>query len=436
MIRFLFVLATVFGNLLPGLAAETAGSPNFRFDFGGREPAGFQGVTPSTLYSPDRGFGFEPGAEVKSFSRGGKNAQVDGFCTSERPFQFSVAVPEGNYAVTVVLGDAQEASRTTIKSELRRLMVEGVEMPAGQFATQTFLVNVRTPRIPGGGEVRLKERERTSEWMNWDEKLTLEFNDRRPAVCSVEIHPAKPAATIFLLGDSTVCDQPREPYASWGQMLPRFFDERVVVANHAESGESLRSSLGSHRLEKVLASMAPGDFLFIQYGHNDMKEKGEGVGAFTTFKTDLKRFVAGARQRGGRPVVITPMHRRTFDAAGKIANSHGDYPAAVRDVAREENVPLIDLQAMSKPFYESLESLGRDQSKRAFAPGDGTHHNNYGSYQLARCVMEGIRTNQLGLEQFFAAAAVAKFDPARPGSPEEFHLPASGSMNAPKPLGN
>ena len=89
--------------------------------------------------------------------------------------------------------------------------------------------------------------------------------------------------------------------------------------------------------------MKPGDYLLIQFGHNDEKEKGEGVGAFTTYKADLKKFVAAARERGAIPVLITPVQRRTFDQAGKITNSHGDYPEAVRQVAREENVALIDL---------------------------------------------------------------------------------------------
>ena len=81
--------------------------------------------------------------------------------------------------------------------------------------------------------------------------------------------------TIFLLGDSTVCDQPLEPYASWGQMLTRFFGLGVAIANHAESGESLRSSLGAKRLDKILSLIKPGDYLLIQYAHNDEKEKGE-----------------------------------------------------------------------------------------------------------------------------------------------------------------
>jgi len=263
---------------------------------------------------------------------------------------FSVALPEGNYLVTVTLGDAQGESTTTIKAELRRLVLEKEHTSRGRLVTRSFVVNIRTPRIGSDGEVKLKDREKTTEIWAWDEKLTLEFNDARPAVAALTITRVESIPTVYLLGDSTVCDQPREPYASWGQMLTRFFKPGIAIANHAESGESLRSSLGARRLDKVLSLMKPGDYLFIQFGHNDEKEKGEGVGAFTTYKGLTLNVSFGnvaPVKRGGIPVLVTPMQRRTFDGNGRVTNSHGDYPEAVRQVATEEKVPLIDLHRMS-----------------------------------------------------------------------------------------
>jgi lysophospholipase L1-like esterase len=407
--------------------------PRYQFDFGpGRVAPGYTQVLPNTIYSKELGYGFEPGAAVSCVERGGKDALRGDFCTSDKPFFFSVALPEGNYNVTVTLGDAAGASTTTIKAELRRLLLEEVHTAKGRFATRTFTVNIRTPQIAGGGEVKLKDREKTTEIWNWDEKLTLEFNNTSPKVCALEITPADHIPTVFLLGDSTVCDQPREPYNSWGQMLPRFFRAGVAVANHAESGESLRSSLGAKRLDKVLSLMKPGDYLFIQYGHNDEKEKGAGVGAFTTYKASLKRFVEEARKHGGTVVLITPMHRLTFDAAGQITNSHGDYPEAVRQAAKEENVPLIDLNVMSKPFYEAL---GPAEAKKAFAPGDATHHNNYGSYELAKCIVEGIKADKLGLVKYLVRD-VPPFKPGRPDAIASFHIPPSPLNTDVKPLGN
>src|SRR5262245_54115789 len=209
-------------------------------------------------------------------------------------------------------------------------MLERVETAFGEFETRTFTVNVRTPQISGGGEVKLKDREKMVEAWAWDEKLTLEFNGESPTVSAIEITAAE-VPTIFLLGDSTVCDQPQESYSSWGQMLPRFFGPGVAVANHAESGESLRSSLGARRLDKVLSLIKPGDYLFIQYGHNDQ--------------------------------------------------------------------------------------------------------NNYGAYGLARCVVEGIKANNLNIAKFLAKD-VTGFDPSHPDPPENFKIPASPLRSEVKPPGN
>jgi lysophospholipase L1-like esterase len=426
-------LLTIAGNVRAQDAAGRSNTPTLKFDFGpGKVKEGYRQVLPTTLYTKELGYGFEPGARVTCVDRGGGDALRGDFCTAASPFYFSVALPEGNYDVTVTFGDRAGESVTTVKAELRRLMLEEVRTARGRFETRTFTVNVRTPRIPSGGEVKLKDREKTTEAWAWDEKLTLEFNNARPVVAAIEIKRNDKAPTLFLLGDSTVCDQPREPYNSWGQMLTRFFKPGLAVANHAESGESLRSSTGARRLDKVLSLIRPGDYLFVQFGHNDEKEKGEGVGPFTTYKASLKRYVEEARGRGATVVLVTPMQRRTFDAGGRVTDSHGDYDDAVRQAAKELNAPLIDLHAMSTPFYEAL---GPEESKKAFAPGDGTHHNNYGSYQLARAVVEGIRSNRLGLVKYLTDD-LRPFDPAHPDPVSSFKIPPSPLATETKPLGN
>jgi lysophospholipase L1-like esterase len=423
-----FRAAVVWAVACAGLAPARAPATGFKFSFGpGRVPPGYARVAPETTYARERGYGFDLGSTVTATDRGGDDALRAGFCTAERPFFFSVAVPEGNYRVTVTLGDRDGESDTTVKAESRRLMLEAVRTARGKFATRSFTVNVRTPEIAGGGRVRLKPREK--DYLHWDDKLTLEVNGPRPCLCALEIAKADDAVTVYLMGDSTVTDQPHEPWNSWGQMLPRFFKPGVAVANHAESGESLKSSLAARRLDKVLGTMKPGDYLFLQFGHNDQKERGPGVGAFTTYKADLKRFVADARRQGGKPVLVTSMHRRRFGGAGKVVETLGDYPEAVRQVAKEEGVPLIDLHAMSRPLYEAL---GAEGSKQAFV--DNTHHNNYGSYELARCVVEGVRRGVPGLVQFLADD-VPPFDPVRPDPVEGFRVPASPPAAA-KPDGS
>lgn len=349
------------------------------------------------------------------------------------PFYFSIKAPnEGNYRVKVVIGDPHSETTTTVKAEIRRLMVEKLHTAPGKFETRTFIVATRTPKIPGDGEVRLKPREKTTEAWAWDDKITLEFAGDHPAVRSIEVEKADNLPTLFIAGDSTSTDQPGQPFNSWGQMLPRFFKPDIAIANHGESGESLHSFVGENRLAKVMSMIKPGDWLFIQMGHNDQKEKGEGVGAFTTYKASLKQFIAQARQHGATPVLITPMNRLTFDDSGKITNSLGDFPEAVRQAAKEENVALIDLNAMSKPFYEAL---GPQDAHLAFAGKDTTHHSDYGSYELAKCIVEGIRQAKLPLSKFLVPG-MPPFDPAQPDAFTKFDIPSESLTQAQRPYGS
>jgi lysophospholipase L1-like esterase len=383
-------------------------------------------VTPDMYYSPERGYGFEPGTEPQS----------------GKPYFFSVDLPEGNYDVTVKLGGPVPAM-TTVKAELRRLMLENVHTTAGQTIARTFTVNIRTPQIPTtgaipAGEVKLKApRETVQEAWAWDKRLTLEFNGSAPSVQAIDIKPAR-VPTIFLLGDSTVCDQPQEPYNSWGQMLPRFFKPGIAIANHGESGETYRDSLQRRRLDKILSALRPGDTVLMQFGHNDQKQIKEGKGGpFTTYKDEIKNHVDAIRARGGIPVIMSSMERRNFDAHGKVVPSLIDYANAARQSAQELKTAFIDLNAMSKPFYEAL---GPEKSKAAFAepsPGkiDNTHHNSYGSYELAKLVIRGIRDNRLPAAKFIATDFPA-IDPAHPDAVEKFAVPASPGATGQRPLGD
>jgi len=225
------------------------------------------------------------------------------------------------------------------------------------------------------------------------------------------------------MGDSTVCDQPAEPWNSWGQMLPRFFKPEIAVANHSESGETVADSLRAQRFAKIFSLMKPGDYLFVQFGHNDMKN--HATNALETYKSDLRKVVERTRSLGGTPVLVTSMERK----AGLEAPTLMGYPDAVREVAKNEHCALIDLNAMSLVFYKAL---GADLGK-AFQ--DGTHHNNYGSYELAQCVVEGIKQDKLPLAKYIVDEFKG-FDPAHPDSPADFQMPVSPVTSSEKPLGN
>lgn len=375
-------------------------------------------------FTPERGHGFDLGTAP---------------APDHRPFYFSLAVPEGNWRVTVTFG-GPTAANTTLKAESRRLLAESVRTAPGESVTRSFVVNVRTAALPppernapGGSAVLLNDRETGS--LTWDDKLTLEINGPASAVRRIAIERAD-VPTVFLLGDSTVTDQRYEDGASWGQMLPRFFDAQVAVANHAESGETLKSFVSGLRLAKVLSQLKPGDYALIQFGHNDQKKQWPQtyVEAATTYRAWLRTFLAEIRLRGATPILVTSPQRRTFDDQGKIKNTHGDYPAAVRAVAAEENVALIDLEAASRAFYEAL---GPTRAPLAFSAGgkDATHHNNYGAYELAKAVAAGLRTTGLPLAQHLTADTAA-YDPAKPDAPESFTLPASPARSTERPRGN
>ena len=191
--------------------------------------------------------------------------------------------------------------------------------------------------------------------------------------------------------------------------------------------------------------MKPGDYLFIEFGHNDQKQKGEGIGPWTSYKNMLKQYINDVRQKGGIPVLVTSMHRRNFDSIGHVINTLGDYPEAVRQTAKEENVALIDLNNMSKILYEAW---GPEKSVKAFVhyPAntfprqdrelkDNTHFNAYGAYELAKCIIEGIKYNKLDISKFLVTD-ILPFNPAKPDPVETFSLPLSPSASNVKPDGN
>jgi lysophospholipase L1-like esterase len=448
-----FILFFLFLNILdtaPGQAQNVKAhnaEQNFKFDFGqGKVEPGYLKVSPETLYTPQRGYGIDLGTAITGKGTNGKNALTDGFATSTQPFYFSVKVPEGNYHVKVTLGDDAGTSDAAIRAENRRMMVNRVRTIKGQHKTVEFTLHIRDSLIAGTNtQVRLKARERA--YLHWDNKLTLEFNGVAPKINAIEITPAPPdIITLFLAGNSTVVDGAHEPYSAWGQMIPAFFQPgKVAVANYAESGESLSSFISARRFAKMLSLMKPGDYAFVEFGHNDQKQKGEGVGAFTTYKKNLQYFIAEVKKKGGIPVLVTSVQRRKFDAAGKIEETLGDYPAAVRETAKAENVALIDLNATSKIMFEAM---GPEASLKAFAhypantfPGrpeviaDNTHFSPFGAYEIAKLILTGIRDSKLGLTKFIKPGEPI-FDPSKPDAFNSFYWPNSPAANVVKPDGN
>lgn len=442
--KLFYIILLCFYILPPVLQAQT-----YKFDFGtGNTAAGYIPVTPQTKFSYKKGYGFDQGSIVESVDCGG-NALTGDYITGKKPFYFSIVLPDGNYDVKLFLGDTKGTSATTVRVENRRLMLENIRTQYGKLSTQVFTVHVRDSLIRDANgnvidKIRLKPREVS--YLHWDNMLTIEFNDSLPKVCAIEITPNKKATTIFLAGNSTVVDQDREPWAAWGQIFPRFLiPEKVVVANYAESGETLKAFKGEKRLAKVWTMVKPGDYLFIEFAHNDQKPGSSHLDPFTTYKETLKEWIAEAKQRKVTPVLVTSMHRRNFDSAEHIINTLGDYPEAMRQTAKEEDVVLIDLNAMSKTLYEAW---GEQGSLKAFVhypantfPNqtqelkDNTHFNTYGAYELASCIVSSIRKQNLLLVKFIRKD-IPSFDPAKPLPVEKFYWPQSAFVSSTKPDGN
>ncbi|MBP5770186.1 MAG: rhamnogalacturonan acetylesterase [Bacteroidaceae bacterium] len=394
----------------------------------------FDLTQPQPLYSEGQGYGYDICAAPQ------KNSQT--------PFYFSVRVPDGNYRVRVTLGSRRRASQTMVRAESRRLMVEEVKLKKGATATITFLVNKRSPRINDGQSVALKPREHT--YLNWDDRLTLEFNGSAPAVQHITVERDTVAPTVFLCGNSTVVDQESEPYASWGQMVPRWFGDRVCIANYGESGLTAGTFLGQRRLDKVLAELKPGDYVFCEFGHNDQKEHRAGDGAWYHFAHNLKIFIDRVREAGGRILFLTPTQRRSFDDSRQhIKETHLDYPDAMRAVAKREGVPVIELHDMTRTFFETL---GFEGSKRSLVhypagtyPGqdkplaDNTHFNPYGAYEVAKMVVAGIQQLDASFADVLQRAVSEDFmgyDPAHPDDPDSFQWPSAIITDTTKPDGN
>ena len=363
--------------------------------------------------------------------------------SSLRPFTVSVKVPDGNYRVTVTLGDKKRAAQTVVRAESRRHYTDAIATKKGQYRTVSFVVNKHTTPIDGKREVKLKPREVT--YMNWDDSLNISFCGPAPAVQRIRIEPDHQATTVFLCGNSTVVDQENEPWASWGQMITRWFDDHIVVANYAESGLSATVFLAQLRLDKILSQLKAGDYVIVEFGHNDEKEKRAGDGAWYSYSRNLKIFVDRVRAAGGNIIFCTPTSRRSFDAQQRINNTHGDYPEAMKTVARRENVPVIDLTRMSAAFYEAL---GEEQSKRALVhypahtfPGqdkplaDNTHFNPFGAWEVAKMVVMGLKQIQSPLAGFLRADW-HDLDPSHPDDPDTFVWHMSAGSNITKPDGN
>jgi DNA sulfur modification protein DndE len=225
--------------------------------------------------------------------------------------------------------------------------------------------------------------------------------------------------TIFLIGDSTMANKPTDdnPERGWGQLLPGYLNDEVEIQNHAVNGRSTKSFINEHRWDTVMSRLKAGDYVLIQFGHNDSKleDSTRSAPARTLYKQNLERFIADIRSKGAYPVLITPVMRRKFDEAGKFIDQHGDYPAVVKEVGALTNTAVIDLHKSSETL---IVKEGVEDSKRFFLnipakhfknykgkEEDNTHFSEYGAASMASLVCQSIKEQDLPLAKYLKQSA-------------------------------
>lgn len=299
-------------------------------------------------------------------------------CSGTSPITCDFGGGAGDFLVTLDLG-AATASTTYVEAEAHRAVLGSVELGAGESKRFAFGVNVRQPEgqpiqdVPAGTP-----------------GLQLYLRGAAPQLSSVCVKPLTAMPKVWIAGDSTVCDQSDTSYAGWGQHLPQHFAAPVVVANYADSGESSTSVLASSKLwGAIKGGWKPGDWVLVQVGHNDKTVTTD------TFRSNMTAFVTQAKAANVHIILCTPISRAGSSLESQHQSSGGaDIPQIIKDVAKAQNVPLIDLTTLTYDWLQTIDW------KQYFALGtDRTHTNPAGAAIVAGFVRDAIKEQQLELAE-------------------------------------
>lgn len=372
-------MVTVAALLAAFSMAEAA--ENYKFDFGeGPVAAGYTQVKASTKYSDSQGYGFESGT-VSSVDRLWDDDLTTDFLTAKGDMVFSVALPQGNYEVTFILGDGENESETTVWAENRKLMLDRVTLAGGVFSRQTVsLRRMETRSMDGSVTMSIKDREK--DYRTWDKKLTFVISGKAPAVAGIEIKRNDNVTTLWLCGNSTVVDQIMAPWAGWGQMAPGFFKSSLAIANYAESGLTASGFYSMKRLAKILSEVKKGDFVTVQFAHNDQKNQND----VNNYETTLTKYANEIKAKGATPLFVTSTARQN-ETDPKTAV--GGLPERMRALGKKLGVTVLDLNQHSITLGKALG--GNKEKMYMYTASDKTHFCEYGAYELARANIEEIK---------------------------------------------
>ena len=354
---------------------------NYKFDFGeGPVAAGYTQVKANTKYSDSQGYGFESGT-VSSVDRLWDDDLTTDFLTAKGDMVFSVALPQGNYEVTFILGDGENESETTVWAENRKLMLDRVTLAGGVFSRQTVsLRRMETRSMDGSVTMSIKDREK--DYRTWDKKLTFVISGKAPAVAGIEIKRNDNVTTLWLCGNSTVVDQIMAPWAGWGQMAPGFFKSSLAIANYAESGLTASGFYSMKRLAKILSEVKKGDFVTVQFAHNDQKNQND----VNNYETTLTKYANEIKAKGATPLFVTSTARQN-ETDPKTAV--GGLPERMRALGKKLGVTVLDLNQHSITLGKALG--GNKEKMYMYTASDKTHFCEYGAYELARVNIEEIK---------------------------------------------
>jgi lysophospholipase L1-like esterase len=303
-----------------------------------------------------------------------------GDCTGTSPITCTIPAPNGNYDVTVSLGSATAAATTRVQAELLRIELQPTATTAGMFFSYTFTVNVRT--------------EKHNVYSAPGNILNLLFDGTAPALHGLGVAPSPNSITVFVAGDSTVCDW--DPTASdaitpptpsiergWAQELSQYLKPGVAVANYAVSGTTSGGFYGSY-FPAARTAMKAGDYLFVQFGHNDQKSAAD----IASYQANLTNYINDAKAKNVTPVIFTPVARGT-------GTNFAGLDGQARTLAMAQNVALVDLTNLSWAYYQTL-----PDKTVLFVPGQETHFTESGATQIAGLVANALKTSQLGLASY------------------------------------
>jgi len=356
----------------------------YRFDFGTNIAQGATGVQ-NQAYSEAAGYGFVNNSGI---------AVSENHVTLPSDTRFAVDLPNADYRVTIRLGHESQATNAGVKSEyVQKLAVRDVSV--GETLEYTYdiaLVDGQLEFDFTGSAIHLQE-------------------------IVIERYPARTPGhviTIYMAGDSTMQSyaEINAPQEGWGQRFGEYFAPGVVVKNFAIGGRSSKSFLVDGRLDAVLREIRPGDFFFISFGHNDASVGiPERYASPADYKMYLARYVNGARQRGATPVLLTPVGRRDYNAITQQFNvSFPEYVQAMKEVAQELNVDLIDLSAISIAHYNAVGVAATEKIFLYANPGeyprypngvsDNTHFSSYGAKVIAGLVANAVKEMGLAISPY------------------------------------